>query len=540
LKTSPAQFSWTLCEALNLISCVFIRRQAAGDLLPEELDDVFEKAPKFPTTEVTPVERIDVDSFVQVYRDIDDLFEDDDEVKDLERTSPEQLVDTAAVGEVEEETTTSLDVESESSLDGELASIYESICDDNGMIGKQQIREWDEVARLMQDGLLGDDELNDLWTSAAGEQQLLDLDGFLSFNVALDNLFDFDDDDMLDDDEEGDMEDIMDDLEEELAEEPKHVIANPPQPKMVSGDDLSPEALFTALANAETGYVSWEDLKRWKELQEMLVEGDLLESELSDLFQQSSQKVSPVPEATKQLDLQAFILLTVALDNLFEENDDEEVTTTGGDETSVTTKDELLDTLASLERDDVLPCGLEATELEQREIRNLVDMVEGMPSNWLLQGTGRTIDAKAVTGTWELAYTSSSAMKFNKGLTGLGGSVPNGRFGRLQQKLMATKYLTDVEYKEHIVLTPASASFDVTVTGTWEVRSSVSLFTGAPSVVLQVVPDRVTYGPTSTRADHWKSLGPMNLLDISYLDEDLRIMRGNTSVDTIFIFRRIK
>ena len=96
----------------------------------------------------------------------------------------------------------------------------------------------------------------------------------------------------------------------------------------------------------------------------------------------------------------------------------------------------------------------------------------------------------------------------------------------------------DVEYVEHIALNPDSASFDVSVTGTWDLRTSVSLFTGEPSIVMTVTPDRVTYGPTSTRADHWKSLGPMNMLDISYVDKDLRIMRGNTSVDTIFVWRR--
>jgi hypothetical protein len=28
------------------------------------------------------------------------------------------------------------------------------------------------------------------------------------------------------------------------------------------------------------------------------------------------------------------------------------------------------------------------------------------------------------------------------------------------------------------------------------------------------------------------------MLDVSYLDDDLRIMRGNTSIETVFIFRR--
>ena len=144
-----------------------------------------------------------------------------------------------------------------------------------------------------------------------------------------------------------------------------------------------------------------------------------------------------------------------------------------------------------------------------------------------------------LAGTWELLFSSSSAMKFNNGLSGLGGSIPNGRFTGVKQKLTATKFIRDLEYIERIEVNPSSASFDVQVTGNWDLRTSVSLFTGQPSIILNLEPDRVNYGPTSTRADHWKSLGPMNMLDVTYLDNDLRVMRGCTSTDSIFIWKRI-
>jgi len=100
--------------------------------------------------------------------------------------------------------------------------------------------------------------------------------------------------------------------------------------------------------------------------------------------------------------------------------------------------------------------------------------------------------------------------------------------------------MTDVEYIERIEVNPSSASFDVIVSGDWDLSQSVSLFTGAPSTVMTVEPARVMYGPTSTRADHWKSLGPMNMLDVTYLDDDLRVMRGNTATDAIFVFQRVQ
>lgn len=109
----------------------------------------------------------------------------------------------------------------------------------------------------------------------------------------------------------------------------------------------------------------------------------------------------------------------------------------------------------------------------------------------------------------------------------------------LRQTLSSTKFLSDVEYTEQLETKLLGADTEVKITGDWDLRTEVSLFTGKLSNVMSVTPDRVIYGPRSDKADHWKSLGPMNLLLLTYLDEDLRIMRGSTSTDTLFIWRRI-
>jgi len=166
-----------------------------------------------------------------------------------------------------------------------------------------------------------------------------------------------------------------------------------------------------------------------------------------------------------------------------------------------------------------------------------VNVLESQKFNIMKANEGN-IQASDVAGNWELLYSSSSAMKFNKGLSGLGGSLPNGRFGGLIQKLELSKFMSDVEYLERIIVKPGSNSFDVSVTGDWKVGSNFNMFTGEPTTTLSVEPLQVTYGPTSTRADHWKSLGPLNKLNIVYLDSDLRIMKGTTSTETVFIFKR--
>jgi hypothetical protein len=393
----------------------------------------------------------------------------------------------------------------------------------------------------------------------------MDLDGFLKFNEGLDQLFDFDDDD--DDEEEEVSLDSDDDEEEFDVAEVNEATAYEEEEydeEEDGDDDLSPSQIFDKIRDA-SGLVDLPDLKKWDELNRMLQDGELLDSELEQLFKQAPKS----PDDATKLDKVGFIAFAATIESLFEDVDDnkEEEDDDVDDAkativavssppaaapvaavsspTSSSVKQDLMRALEIVndvdldedQKDARLPCGLESTESEIDLILDLVDMLEKESSNIIRQRGGAIVN-KDLVGTWDMVYTSSSAMKFNKGLSGLGGSFPNGKFGGLKQTLISTKFLADVEYIEHIKVKPDTASFDVKVTGDWDLRSSVSLFTGEPSIVMTVTPERVTYGPTSTRADHWKSLGPMNMLDVTYLDEDIRIMRGNTSVENIFIFRR--
>jgi hypothetical protein len=602
------------------------QQQLEEDLLAEEFSDIWDKAPKFPDVEES-AERIDVDSFVQVYRDIDDLFESevsDEAVEETPKAAPPASEVKSVNNNAAEED------EDDEADESELVSIYETICDKNALISKDALQAWDEVGKLLEDGLLGDDEFEDLWAKTqknTGSSEELDIDGFLSFNVALDGLFDFDDLEMIEDDDEEPLEsspkvnesemvegeslstpalfaalansngllgksdlerwselqemlaegdvlplelesmfngiaksvkdaskldesgfvilyqaisDLFDDIEMIDDEGPLECSPKVSELEMVEGESLSTPALFAALANSN-GLLGEDDLERWSELQEMLDEGDVLPLELESMFNGIAKSVK---DASK-LDESGFVILYQAISDLFEEEIDEDVQPPKEEpeekvpeQTGNQLKQELLDTIVVVSSDkDRLACGLECSEIEQRQVLSLITELEQRSTNTIRQKQGAVYDTD-LAGTWELLYSSSSAMLYNKGLSGLGGSFPNGKFGGLTQKLQTSKYTTDVEYLERIDVTPSSASFDVKVTGDWDLRTSISIFTGEPSLVMTVEPDRVTYGPTSTRADHWKSLGPLNMLDVSYLDDDLRIMRGNTSIETVFVFRR--
>jgi hypothetical protein len=518
--------------SLVLLPVSFSRRhsfsQVDGDLQAKEFNDIWDKAPKFPDVKSSE-ERIDVDSFVQVYRDIDDLFEQDtvedaaDEKSNKEPsatspTSPESVV----IGDEQDD---------DKSLEDELEAIYESISDKEGLVSKKGVREWDEVYKLLDEGLLGEDEFEDIWDKtkkSLGDEDKLDVDGFLSFNVALDSLFELDDEEATSLFELGDDEDADDEVDDE-----DEVVTPPTSELLVEGGDLSAEELFAALAGVD-GLAAKEDLARWSELQEMLEAGDILTSELDTILANTALKPS------NKLDLAGFVVFYNAIDELFEDvEDDEDEVAAPVATVDSKTKSSLIRVLDIMNSDkERLPCGLEASAQEESGILNLVNELEQEPTNQI-RSRKAAVDIYDLAGTWEMLYSSSSAMKWNKGLSGLGGSVPNGKFGGLVQKLQASRFLTDVEYTEHIDMTPSIASFDVKVTGDWGLRTSTSLFSGDPSIMMIVTPNRVDYGSTSTRGDHWKSLGPLNMLDIAYLDDDFRIMRGSTSVDSIFIFRRL-
>lgn len=514
------------------------------DLLMEEFDEIWEAAPKFPlqVEDERKNEKIDVDSFIQIYRDIDDLFEDDEEDDDVGNS---KKLDTESKVNAGKEVKESDDeVEDESADRAELKVTFQTLTassdsDVDVTVSKETLRAWEEIEQLISEGMLGEEEFEVLWERTTKIKSdgidSLDMNGFMEFNDALDELFVFEDAD----DEESNMDEGTDTEAEEEEEEQKNDIDTNSKAKtnldkkaelkMVVGDDLPPGVIFAELADNDF-LVGMGDLQRWTDLVSLIDDGELLPLELQNMF-------ASIPKAsgtTDKLNEEGFIALYETIDALFEDVDDD---------VSESKKDLLLEMIAKLDDSSIddevelLPCGLDSTEKQQAEILEIVTQLEAEPQNVCLASGGK-ISMMDLAGSWDLLYTSSSMMKFNKGLTGLGGSFPNGKFGGLGQKLIATKYITDVEYVERINVIPEANSFDARVNGDWELKSSVSLFTGAPSTILSVEPDKVMYGPTTTRADHWKSVRSMNLLDLSYLDDDLRIMRGNTSTDTLFIFRR--
>jgi hypothetical protein len=266
---------------------------------------------------------------------------------------------------------------------------------------------WDEVSKLLEEGLLGEDEFEELWKRTAkrpGSDDRLDVYGFLSFNVGLDGLFDFDDEEM--EDGEVTMED-----DSGVAVPPAALeVAAPAAPSgpssketLVRGEGLSPQELFRKLTDGtKGGKLSREDVLRWDFLSDAVAVGDLSQDELDAAFSKASK-------GKRALDQSRFVTFYKAIDDLFEDDD-------GGDDSdgadddrggganesgdavsdSLTLKQELLDLLDDFNDPDLLPCGLDCSEAEQREILKVVSDLERQPSN-MIRASGGAIDTRDLT-----------------------------------------------------------------------------------------------------------------------------------------------
>ena len=99
------------------------------------------------------------------------------------------------------------------------------------------------------------------------------------------------------------------------------------------------------------------------------------------------------------------------------------------------------------------------------------------------------------------------------------------------------RYLGFVEYCERIGTT--TDGLDVRITGEWMLEPITDSLTGGPATAIRLDLENVVYGPSKNKADTWASLGPIKLMDIVYIDDDLQITRGNINPETLFVFQKI-
>ena len=343
----------TLCDDADLVSKEALMNWSeikelldAGELELDEFDEMWEKTAKSPGSQ----ELIDVDGFLSFNVALDDIFEIDDE----EGESP--IV--ANVEKVEAKKGVDEDTQ-ETEDEKELERAFNTLCDDAGLVSKEALKNWNEIKEVLDEGELGLDEFDEMWEKTAkspGSQELIDVDGFLSFNVALDSLFEIVDGDF------------------------GSRLPAPGQIAMFYGEDLPAGVIFAEIAD-ENVLVGMEELKKWGDLQDMMTEGDLLLLELQNMF----ESIPKAEGSDNKLDEEGFTSLSEAIDELFEDDDEEDVDTVPEAVVAApidASKDRLLALVKELSmNEEQLPCGLDGTETEVELFLEIASELEKASTN---------------------------------------------------------------------------------------------------------------------------------------------------------------
>lgn len=135
-----------------------------------------------------------------------------------------------------------------------------------------------------------------------------------------------------------------------------------------------------------------------------------------------------------------------------------------------------------------------------------------------------------MAGDWELIYTSSSITRYFGSVTGFHRLLPEGNVGKIVQTI-DTEDGTSV-FRERI-------SFELPIFGN-EMESDAVCYgkLRAASETRQTwEPEYVQFYFFKRFADGWKTLRAFQVADTTYLDEDIRITRGQTG--NVNVFRKL-
>ncbi|KAI0565227.1 PAP fibrillin [Gracilaria domingensis] len=158
------------------------------------------------------------------------------------------------------------------------------------------------------------------------------------------------------------------------------------------------------------------------------------------------------------------------------------------------------------------------------EEADLEEVIEALEDNYPPQFP--TEDPR-LSGQWSLAYTSSAITRYFGGVTGLQRLLPNATVGDITQTIVGEDGTSTFE---------ESVTFELPVIGN-EVSLDIQVQgrLRATSEERQIwEPENVKCGFFSWFADNWKTFRAFQIADITYLDDELRITRGQTGNVAIF------
>lgn len=462
----------------------------------------------------------DVDGFLAVHGKIDALFEEDDDENDDEEPALDDIVGSGSTS----------------------ASAPSTPKPSSGGMTVDEFMASGDVARYLEDDLVTKEEVLDFWRDEAGAMvadgptvPTLSRDASMRVYARIEEL----------------LEDDDGDDEVSLSSEAS-LSSVPAMPPATPVDELMAE--YAAATGGAKNKMDYATFLKTNDLPDLLADGLVTKDEVKGIW----ATVTKGGDVAAVVDFAGFQALSNAIDDLFMEEEEEKARKEAEEKARVAAKDAMTAAFAAVEP---LPSGPEVTGPAKPQLLEILDSVKfaGLldeENKELDEFVGALAEAliddeanlatrddleivdlqKLIEGEWDLAYSTSRTMRYNRGLSGLGKSLPKAEFLGFRQSIVVNGYALETVYTEK--LRTLGQDLDVIVEAAWELKDVVSMMDGEVELIMDVLPAQIKYGFMTERIETgWKGVRVLNRCELLYLDQNIRIMKGQSS-DSYFVFRR--
>lgn len=295
----------------------------------------------------------------------------------------------------------------------------------------------------------------------------------------------------------------------------------------------------------ENNLISFDALCTVSEIKSLIAEGDLTVGELRDMW-------NDLPTKKGSIDILAFRDVLARVDALFEfvEDGDEGEQEDGGGSFGKPAKDpsavkkELLELVESLVSAEQEPCGIDGRDVTDVA---LVKLAKELESIWRSAKSVEDFDVADLGGDWELLYCSSSKWRRWKSVLNAGRDIPNAKFEALVQSFnIIEEPMRQYEYDMEELFLSDDEELAMRGQGNFSLASQQNVVTGSDDLVLKIDLLGVEYDTTEGQNKQAKEKVTKSQMCrtfcysfVSYMDDDLRIMRAGLAGSGYYIWQRV-
>jgi len=377
-----------------------------------------------------------------------------------------------------------------------------------------------------------------LWSDAVG----IPREGLEEANQ--EKMADFTDEELLED-EPAMRQNVGEIIKQQEAEEKKSAGDEEEVPSLRSNVEIT--RLFKEKCDGRS-LLDFDGLLEISEISEMLSGGEVEEAELEELW----DGLPKVGDDLDYINILSFRDFLGKVDDLFDYDDgtaekegDGAMVAEKADRDVAEIKRDLLSVVAELQDMEDIPMGFSGREMTDEALEPLVEELENA---WRKKYDDlNDFDGSELLGDWELIYTTSGKLRRWRTVLNANQEIKEATCGELLQSFSKGESGLTQEYDlEEVVTVEGEEELSLRAVGSWVTQLSENVISGNMDVLLRVLVQAVEYDtPEGEVKDQKKAsletqiLRTFNYSFISYVDEDVRVMRPGLTGASVFIFQKL-